>query len=338
MISTRRRPFLLGAMLFPGVFAHRFSVAKALQATPPGAGAGAWTEAPGINDAGQIVLTDGLSAAILTPDGEVVDLGGISFSDASYTPLAINNRGQVVCNTGHGPVLWEDGQTTYLPGMNIVFDINDAGKVCGSNPGGGSSVVWQDGSLTELPVRPGDRASRAMAINNAGQVVGWSGIGWVRYHPVLWDGGELVELPAPPGKEAAAPALYGAATGISDAGHIVGVWDDLTVVWRDGEVVVLPDPTGLSCRATAEAGRTLSVNSVGQIAGTWCGDPLRAVWWDEREAFALPLLPGDVTSSALGNNEAGQIVGWSESETGVSRAVLWQNGEVIDLSQIGRDG
>jgi probable HAF family extracellular repeat protein len=48
----------------------------------------------------------------------------------------------------------------------------------------------------------------------------------------------------------------------------------------------------------------------------------------------LGTLPDDVSSSAWGINDRGQVVGQSCDQQGNCRAVLWQNGTITDLNAI----
>jgi probable HAF family extracellular repeat protein len=51
----------------------------------------------------------------------------------------------------------------------------------------------------------------------------------------------------------------------------------------------------------------------------------------------LGVLPGDISSTAAGINNVGQIVGYSNDAAGHLRAVLWQNGTMIELSTLAPD-
>ena len=48
----------------------------------------------------------------------------------------------------------------------------------------------------------------------------------------------------------------------------------------------------------------------------------------------LGTLPGDFSSSAVGINNHGQVVGMSCDESRICRAVLWQNGTITDINAL----
>ena len=49
----------------------------------------------------------------------------------------------------------------------------------------------------------------------------------------------------------------------------------------------------------------------------------------------LGVLPGGGFSEALNVNDRGQILGWGSTSTGEMHAILWQNGQPIDLGTLG---
>ncbi|MFG0274577.1 MAG: hypothetical protein ACF8QF_05935 [Phycisphaerales bacterium] len=108
---------------------------------------GAFSEALGVNDSGDVVgfssRGDGTDAGFLYRDGQMIDLG-LFDGEFSGRAVAINNNGQIVGQDGGGffsnaiAWIWEDGQKTALadlvavdPGFEIVevFDINDDGDI-----------------------------------------------------------------------------------------------------------------------------------------------------------------------------------------------------------------
>jgi probable HAF family extracellular repeat protein len=121
---------------------------------------------------------------------------------------------------GGRPFLISQGQTIMLdevlgrgiqPGLTAVIDLNNAGAVLldRSFDPLGTSVVVQDGMVRvldslvlspELQAIGGERApnrnefTRAMDINDQGQVVGWSMEGLYEQRAVLWNGIEAIDL------------------------------------------------------------------------------------------------------------------------------------------------
>ncbi len=95
--------------------------------------------------------------------------------------------------------LWQGGTMTdlgTLPGFShsVACDINNNGQIVGycfdiahtydffglhakgsvTDPTGQRAFLWYAGQMTDLGTLPGDAASAALAINDAGDVVGWS--------------------------------------------------------------------------------------------------------------------------------------------------------------------
>jgi len=110
-------------------------------------------------------------------------------------------------------------------------------------------------------------------------------------------------------------------------------------VWQNGELRALPTLGGNNGLATA-------INNRGQIAGaaqttvTDSGCPpyqiLAAAVWEKGKAQQLPTVAGDPDGFALGINDLGQIVGGTGTcSAGDLHAVLWENGNVIELPNLG---
>src|SRR5688572_9834277 len=211
-------------------------------------------------------------------------------------------------------------------GSNVfAYDINEAGQVVGSyrNAAGQQrAFFWDDGALTELPTLGGP-TSAAYDINDVGQVVGVSAVNpgdFNARHAVLWDGTHgMRDLGTFQG------ATWSGAAAINDAGQIVGnfSWPDRTrtFLWDDG---VFRD---------LFLGSPGDINEAGVVAGAWestRGYPAAATWDPVFGARELGNLPGAAFSAAYGLNDAGQVVGYSESHFG-DHAVLWDDGQMIDL-------
>ncbi len=85
-------------------------------------------------------------------------------------------------------------------------------------------------------------------------------------------------------------------------------------------------------RAYSEA---MALNERGQAVGYFGNaDRRQAVLWERGMRIDLNMLPGGKQSMATDINDAGQIVGWSDTANGESHAALWDNGKVIDLGTL----
>ncbi len=247
----------------------------------------------------------------LCPSYTAIDLG-------SLTPNALNEAGQVV------------GQATVANGEEHAF-------------------LWQDGTTTDLGTA-GLGWSAANDINDHGQVVGnvgfaggYSGEDAGPPSPIaaLWQDGVTTVL----------GDLYGVAYAINNAGQIVGydggVYDGGgPCVWENGIKYYLNDlmPTGASLLMDT----AYEINDAGQIVGWgFSGAEIHAfLYSDDDGTFAnggavltdLGTLGGD-TSDAQGLNNAGQVVGWSNTASFVTsnHAFLYRDGAMTDLDTLGSD-
>jgi probable HAF family extracellular repeat protein len=154
-----------------------------------------WGEATGINASGVVVGTsrdaEGRDRAFIWEKGVMRDLG-VAPGHVT-TAIAINDRGQVIGSVDDDMFFWDNGQTQII-GPYWSFHpvgLSPNGEVIGSGMGGSPgehALVWQAGRLIDLG--PGV----ALAINNRGEVVGWtdsrgvvdSYFGSAFARPMLW--------------------------------------------------------------------------------------------------------------------------------------------------------
>ena len=135
-----------------------------------------------INSSGQVVGASGPHAFLWDASTGAQDLGTLPDHQRSEAG-AINNSGQVVgTSSTPGPehaFLWSESTGMQDPGIpGSPRAINDSGQVVGTSPGlpNHTAFVWSEGTgmqdLGKLPGVPGEHG--ASAINNSGQVVGWT--------------------------------------------------------------------------------------------------------------------------------------------------------------------
>ena len=312
---------------------------------PLGTLGGGSSQANAINDHGQIVgwaeTSSGKTHAFLWEKGHMRDLGvppGTDQSDA----VRITNSGLVVgvasasvqgvvdlgpANHGHLVVWRRDGRIRDLgrpwnpnpDTATFIGAVNEHGEIVGTTVPdhvGERSFLWDGRSLRTLPPRNG--RSKAVDVNEAGRVIGWTYRG--DFRATTWERGQMRLLPR-------APHRPGAFTNaISDKGEIVGYsWsnreiDDHATLWRNGTAIDLGTLGGKQSEAAA-------INNRRQIVGvseTALSNSQSPVW------HAFVWQGGRMVDLGSGNpvaiNGRGQIIGSSApygSVPDTSHARVW---------------
>ena len=209
--------------------------------------------------------------------------------------------------------------------------INNRSWVAGySNLSGNQSrhaSLWRNGSLLDLGTLGGPNSSVAWPVkNNIGLIAGIA----------------QTDTPDPLGENWSCAAFFPGATATGPT--------CLGFVWQSGVMSALPTLGGNNGFATG-------ANNHGQVVG-WaentvhdptCVPPqvlqFRAVIWESggNQIRELPPLPGDTSGAATAINDKGQVVGISgicDQAVGrftAAHAVLWENGGVTDIGNLGSD-
>jgi probable HAF family extracellular repeat protein len=218
------------------------------------------------------------------------------------------------------PFFWEDGIMHRLPtlgGYNgVANEINRYGTAVGlaenSTPDPAcpapqvlhfKPVEWKQGRIQELPTFNGDPDGLAYGLNDKGQVVGGSGV-----------------------------------CGPFSLQLYVSLQSLHALLWENGKVTNLGtlggDGHGFGIIAQ-------NINSYGEVVGNsdLAGDTsFHGFLWTRAKGMRdLGTLPGDVNSSAVGINDAGEIVGISLDKDFNGRAFIRRNGHMFDLNTLVTD-
>ena len=172
-------------------------------------------------------------------------------------------------------------------------------------------AVWQYGTVSALPMFPGDSVGQGIATNDQGEVAGVSGNCHTNpaAHALLWKGSKVTQLRSLGG------VMNNAPQDINELGDVVG-YSDLAgdtvshaVLWHHPKVVDLGTLPG---DVTSVA---LGINDLGQVVGQSCdaSNDCSAVLWQNGKIIDLnALIPSDSTLYlivAYQINNQGEIVG-----------------------------
>jgi probable HAF family extracellular repeat protein len=205
------------------------------------------------------------------------------------------------------------------------FGTNAVGQVVGSNtlylPSQNNfldhPVLWEPSGAVIALGSLGGFGGTAWDVNDGGQVVGRTTTSAGSFHAFIWSNGAMRDLGTLGGASSSARA-------INTAGHVVGgsataAGQSHAFLWIDGQGM---EDLGTLGGTKSDA---RDINGVGQVVGTsLVGSCDRAFLWERTTGMIdLGTLPGGCESGAQGINSRGDVVGYSETETGETHAVMW---------------
>ena len=180
------------------------------------------------------------------------------------------------------------------------------------------AFLFSTGTMTDLGTL-GGIGSEGLAINDSGQVVGWSQTKAGTSDAFLWNGTRMTDL---------GPLSQFYPDGINDSGQIAGACgnDSVPCVDSNGTFTALPNPPNLDCTGT------IAINNNGQVLGA-CGDSSgnsHGVVWTNGIPIVLPTLGGPYFAPTAINNN-GDVVGFGQTSTFAQHGFLYKNGTMTDL-------
>jgi len=254
----------------------------------------------------------------------------------------INDRGVIVgtatlSGVGDRGFVYKDGQYTILPpaqgkGWSSAIAVNNKGEVAGTRSIGDgvlpeNAYFWSEATgFIDLGLMDSTK-SQALAINDAGWVVGRRGIVGSTDEAFLWDRSGLVILgPIPGGFNSSARGINNAGQIVctghfhDDQGEIVGA---AGYAWVDGQWISLPLLPGDDSSSASD------INDLAQITGTTgiyadTEDRPPILWQYRVPSDLLDLLPPDFgeIDRLSGINNVGQILAYGEIVPGYAVAYL----------------
>ncbi len=225
---------------------------------------------------GQLTVTS-------TTGVRMIDLGVLEGEDpfALSTGYGINQATQVVGVSGNFAFLWSRNQGFQQldigpQGFAEALDINERGQVTGDRdfdcPDLAMGFIWHRGMWEDLGTLCGpacstcEAGSTGRAVNNKGQIVGWSETApfvspdasdW-NQHGFLWEDGEMTDLGSLDG--------WSEAWGINERGQVVGYTagpgGPQACMWENG--AIQPQLLGFDSFGWSIA---VAINNVGTVVG-----------------------------------------------------------------------
>jgi probable HAF family extracellular repeat protein len=195
------------------------------------------------------------------------------------------------------------------------------------------AFIWsRETGMVALTLPAGAHESKAAAINDLGQVVGYVGIGQ-SYHAFVWTlAGGMVDIGGLP------ESVSSYATAINNAGQVAGYSRDASghnraFRWSASEGMIALDVLPGTVNSYAEG-----INSSGKVVGERDGSPFR--WSQDKGMEDLGLFGTDSDGGAMAISDNGDIVGYSGDGGyyGITRAVLWSadgTKKIIDICTTG---
>lgn len=279
-----------------------------------------------------IIATIALAAAAMAgpPTYEIFDIGIVNPNDSASQGFRVSDNGIATGRSFGNPTQafsWtKGGGLVGLPNLaapsrpfSVGNGVTNGGVVVGtgSTTSFGSSplpLIWQNGTVAQLPLPAGQTLGRANDINNLGVAVGSVNGGSLEVGVIYSGGGAAVIT-----QTTANGSMLRTAFGINDAGRVVGFGiDPNNAAVNVGFVIdtatnsaftvgALPGFNGAIAFDVSQAGHVVGSSMLNQGSG------LPFIWSDADGILPIPLPAGTSQGSARGVNSLGWAVGTASS-------------------------
>jgi probable HAF family extracellular repeat protein len=181
-------------------------------------------------------------------------------------------------------------------------------------------------TVTDLGTLDGGNGhSRARAINDGGQVVGWATAPDGYEHAFLYRWGLMTDLGTLGGPGSRAWDINNSGQVVGEAGMTSG-YDGHAFLYSDGQMIEISAAFGSVANG---------INEGGQVVGfAWAG---HAFLYNPGGSMTDLGTFGGPYSRALKINDGGLIVGYAYTDWGYYHACLWSGDTMIDLGTLGDD-
>jgi probable HAF family extracellular repeat protein len=230
-------------------------------------------------------------------------------------------------------------------GESNAAAINRNHQVTGTSSGQiQQAMLWSPGGPMVGLGTLGGRSSFGVAINDQGQIAGYSTLANTESHAFFWSGGAMQDLGSLNGFTGynLAGGFYSTSVAINASGQVAGysvagssgnsAGQNHAFIWTPGS----PTLTDLGTFAAGTQSSAVAISPGGNVTGSGMNPAgfQHAILWSGGQIQDLGVLPGGKISSARAVNDLGQVIGvGSVGPSNDPHGFFWSQGTMTDLGE-----